>query len=334
MIDIDATIVLPSIERFDHTPFQDEFRILCLPIAQEDHYFPTVSFGNSLEDIFAQEKPDLIVHDCNPVRWLSTTQFPECPRVNITNVFLTGIAKAWTVQKLSFAWFGNAINKERKRKGMRAIRKAHDIYDADEVLLADPECVIEAIGKLPEHFKACGACWWEADGKVPNEIKGLNNFLLCSMGSTGTIVNDEFCRMAAEKFDCQDIVRVHAQGKEGNLRHLGQHRLFEYRSLPLGKIVGQAGAVITQGGTGSTYQALGAGKPVIIVPTHSNHALLGKILAKFDLARVVRNKFSLALMSNLHVGKLKTAANGLNESSVANDGPKNIAKRIVQIVEG
>jgi len=332
LTDAEVSIAMPSPARFNVGQYAENVRLIPLDIDQEDQEFPAISFGNQLEELFSHERPDLIVHDCNPVRWLSTTRFPNCPRVCVTNFFLTRLANLPTDQKLSFSRYGNLIKNERSRKGMPVMKDAYEGYEADQVLLADPPILVDSFEATSHRYHACGACWWEAAGNLPPELEQLDNFLLCSLGSTGKKLNDHFVRKVADKYGCRDIVIAQACTKGENVRKVGSHTIYSYKSVPLSRLVPKAGAIITQGGAGSTYQALAAGKPVVIVPTHTNHALLGRLLSKQRLAYMYTKNWKLGLLSRDAVEKMRSEISRIGPQSVENSGPGAIATRIADLV--
>ena len=324
--------MIPSIDRFDLEPFADRFEIIRPRIARSDRDFPTISFGNQLEEVFARLQPDLIVHDCCPARWLATTSFPDCPRANVTNIFLTKVAAAETVQVASFKRKARRINAERRRKGLRELGSAHECYDADQVLLADPHCIVSLFPSIPSNYHACGACWWEYEGAMPPILQEASDVLLYSMGSTGGVVNDRFSKLLADRFGCRDIVRVHAGKDRERVRRLAGHRVFELGMSPLEPLLAKARAVVTQGGTGSTYQALAAEQPVVVVPGHANHAVLGKLLERLGVGITITSRRQLSRLSPQTFADVRAQAKSLGGENFANEGDGEIAARLAQLV--
>jgi len=323
---------MPSPARFNVGQYIENVRLIPLDIAREDQEFPAISFGNQLEELFSHEQPDLIVHDCNPIRWLSTTRFPDCPRVCVTNFFLTRLANLPTDQKLSFSRYGNLIKNERSRKGLPVMKDEYEGYEADHILLADPPVLVDSFGVAPSQYHACGACWWEAASDLPTELELLDNFLLCSLGSTGKKLKDDFVRRVADKYGCRDIVIAQASKDGESVRNVGSHTIYSYTSVPLSSLVPKAGAIITQGGAGSTYQALAAGKPVVIVPTHTNHALLGRLLSKQGWAYMYTKSWKLGLLGKGAVRQMQSVIDQIGPQFFENTGPRGIATRIADLV--
>jgi UDP-N-acetylglucosamine:LPS N-acetylglucosamine transferase len=53
------------------------------------------------------------------------------------------------------------------------------------------------------------------------------------------------------------------------------HR-FDY--LDLGPLLDRSALMVCQGGTGTAYAALEAGVPVVTIPSHRNHEILGRLI--------------------------------------------------------
>ena len=332
VVDCKIEIVIPATAKFAVTRFDEEFSIRRVPIPERDLDYPAPAFADALEAVFEAVQPDLVVHDCCPVRWLATTRFPDCPRAIVTNGFLTRLARGETVQTKLFRRRARLIGRERARRGLPPLASGFDLYEADRVLLADPAWLVPDTEPLPDTYRACGAVWWEAGGELGEAMADARDMLLCSMGSTGKLVDDRFCALAAERFGCEDIVRVHSKGEGETLRNVGNHRLFEAGILPLGRLLPQVRAVMTQGGAGSSYQALAAGKPLIVVPSHSNQRILGDLLEQRGVAVTVENRRALARVPADHFSRIAARAAEAGPAHIANDGAPRIARHLVELL--
>ena len=62
---------------------------------------------------------------------------------------------------------------------------------------------------------------------------------------------------------------------------LGRIQHLVYSWLPASRVLSKSKFVITQGGAGSSYQAMALGIPIGVWPTHRNHELLGLILQDY-----------------------------------------------------
>lgn|GEM_PF-2241802 len=325
------TVVYPDVKPLPPDLFEQSCELLPVPVEAADPDFPAPEFGDALEQIFSRTSPDLIVHDCDPLRWLSTTRFPSCPRICVTNVFLVAESGYRTQQDINFDRFGAAINQERRRKGLWAIESAREVYLGDAILLADPDWMVGSATGLPRGSVACGAAYWTPEAAVPAELAALDSILLCSMGSTGQALSDRFCMLAARKAGCRDIVRVHSGNEGVKVRSAGQFRIFDCGIVPLDSLLARARLVITQGGAGSTYQALEAGKPVLVVPTHRNHAILGEMLEELGVGRCVPSFLRLLAMPAKAISNMQVTIETRSAAGSANEGAQRMAERIAAL---
>ena len=272
----------------DHSPapdivIGDSFRVrkIQVPKAKRGHAF--IDFGNVVENHLKDGKFDMVINDGCPFRWMSTLRLPDCPHTFITNAFLTGHFTPETVQS---RWFDKPVFKHiqriRNEKGLKPITSLFDLYKADLVLLSDPAELFPGLQKkLPGHFVFCGPIVWSAPKGIPKSLRNLDRFSLISMGSTGKrIINNDFltaiCRFTQSKSliyaghnseDMQALVKI--------------DKAFKF--LPLNRIMDKVDAVITHGGSGSSYQALSHGSPVLAFPTHLNQEILGRVFEKAGL---------------------------------------------------
>jgi len=238
-------------------------------------------FAPELEQVLDRLRPDLIVHDLCPLRYLSTVRFPDCPRVHVTNAFLTGPAGKDTYQTRWFKDIGPAINTTRAEKGLTPLRSAHQVYEADRVLCADPQFVADALLPLPAHYTVCGHIGFEVQAPVPDQLCNARDLMIMSMGSTGP-----------SEFSADLLRALKAQSGSGSIIYVGRPvpqlaelRLLDgiYEWLPTHRLLDRARIVVTQGGTGSSYQALAHGRPVAVLPLHRNHEILGQILQEIGV---------------------------------------------------
>lgn len=331
-IDCDIQIIIPSVVKFDTSRFEDEFVLHRPRIERKDLRFPAPAFADALDEIFAKLQPDLVVHDCCPARWLATARFPDCPRAIVTNSFVTRLAAADTIQVRLLRKRARRIRRERAARGLADLNSAFDLFEADRVLLADPPWLVPDVDAMPAHYHACGAVWWEAEGDLPQELSDISEVLLCSMGSTGKFVDPRFSTLTADRFGCDDIVRVHAGTKEHRVHTTRGHRMFEWGVLPLGRLLPRVRAVVTSGGAGSTYQALAAGKPMVVVPSHRNHRILGELLETRGVAVVVDSKRALKRIPAERIAELGATAARAGPAHVANDGAQKIAMHLVELI--
>lgn len=274
--DFDITLVAPNESAYLARLCSGQFATLNLQV-DLTHGRPTyVAMAERLDSLFAEHKFDAIVHDMCPVQWLCAVRFPNCPRINVTNVFLTKVGQAETYQTELFALKGKEINELRTARGLPAAKNAFEFYEADCVLLADPPALVEQFGDLPPDHVVCGVVTLPADSGLPAELADLESVVLLSMGSTG-LADMPPGMLSAIKAMTRSKSIVYAGSNVNQFRSDPcVDRAFDW--LPIDAILGRTNVAITQGGTGSTYQALMQGIPVFVFPTHRNQVLLGELL--------------------------------------------------------
>ena len=183
--DAKVTFISPGPARFLDRVAGELFPTLRIPPPDTPGVPASEWFADGLETLFGSHRFDLIVHDMNPLQWLALVRFPSCPRIHVTNAFLTGLGKMETIQQTEFAARGAAINRARANRGLPPLTCAFDLYDADRVMLTDPAPLVAALGTPPPHHIVCGHCSWSAKGTLPAELRDRKNLLIASMGSSG-----------------------------------------------------------------------------------------------------------------------------------------------------
>ena len=276
--DVEIVFATPAHARYAHAVLGNDFEIIPIEIGEQAMSMPANEFAIGLEQVFQTVHPDLIVRDLCPLKWMSAVRYPDCPHLNVTNFFLTRHLQEQTLQAMWYAGIASDIRRLRFEKGLAQLESVFDLYEADRVLLADPQPLLKPHGELPNHYRACGACSWSRDGELPDELEHLDDVLLLSMGSTGGgTLDKETIRIIAQRMGCATIVYAGSYPDTMRKRFVADYC---YDWLPLKKMLTRTRAVICQGGTGSSYMALEAGVPVIVIPGHRNHQILGELLEK------------------------------------------------------
>jgi len=86
----------------------------------------------------------------------------------------------------------------------------------------------------------------------------------------------------ATKIDARHVVVASTKGSDDHTRV--SVPISYHANLPGSEVLKRSSLAITQGGAGSSYQALGAKVPLGIWPAHRNHQLLGERLTQLGLA--------------------------------------------------
>lgn len=251
-------------------------RVMAVNIAETDRKFPAVPFADQVEGLFEDRNPDLIIKDCNPLRWLPAILFPNCPRVVITNAFLTGHAGLETHQTIDLERKRPVIDKMRMERGLPKLETVFDLYEGDRTLLADPAPLAQHFAPWPAFVENCGPLCLESGGSIPEALADLTDIALFSMGSTGGL--EAYLQIAKNMQTARDIgPTVYVGSQSEAARETGVFD-FCFDWLPLTPVLQRCHLVVTHGGTGSTYLALSEGVPVLVSPKHANHALLADCL--------------------------------------------------------
>ena len=268
------------------------FEFTSLPVVGASGIERSVKYADTLECHFRGHRYDVIVQDFNPFIWAPFVRFPDCPRVIVTNVFLTSVHAARTVQVESFAQSRDVINRIRHDRGLPAVSSAYDFYQADRVLLADPLPIVRsAANALPAHYIPVGHWCWDAGGAIPPELVDQDDMLLLSMGSTGLdSIDGKILEKLAAAFSSRLVVYAGNQA-ESMAGVPGVD--YAYRRLPLTRLLNKSTVVVSQGGAGSSYQALASGTPVVVFPNHQNHRVLGELLEKLGLGLCIEDSLAL-----------------------------------------
>ncbi|MCB1497297.1 MAG: hypothetical protein KDJ86_16045 [Bauldia sp.] len=291
-----------------------------------------VAMAERLDGLFEERKFDAIVTDICPVQWLSAVRFPDCPRVNVTNVFLTGYGRAETFQTELFASGRDAINDIRAARGLSAAESAFAFYEADRVLLADPPALVEQFGDLAPNHVVCGPITLPEMSPLPGELAHLESVLLLSMGSTGT--SDIPPGILSAVYDVTGSNATVYAGVNADRFRSDPSVDYAFDWMPIETILGRTNAVITQGGTGATYQALMVGKPVFVWPTHRNHAVLGDLLEQYGAALNLDKPDWRAKLNATEFAKMRRrAADFAATDSSAGDGAAKAAKIVADLID-
>jgi len=301
----------------------DAFEIVKIPIPDDQRSLPFEIFADRMETHFKNRRFDLIVHDGCPLRWFSVLKFPDCPRVFLTNVFLTGHVSRETFQN---RWFENEAGKKvlqkRRAKGLPPIQSVFDLYDADRVLLVDPPALFPKL-KLPSHFSYCGPIFWSTPKAIPDALRNERRFTLISMGSTGKrSIDDDFLKQVRNFTRSEQLIYAGLQARDiRSLKELDR----AFKLLPLNRILDRADAVVTQGGSGSSYQALFHGAPVIAFPTHINQQILGRIIEQAGLGVSIGLNENISRLEGFDMKKLIKTADHFKKEHLQRSGPAQAA---------
>lgn len=310
--------------RFAERILTDEFELT--KIAGGASVFPEITFADGLEDFFADRLPALVVYDMDPLKWLSGVRFPNCPRVLITNFFLTEPAALETFQTMRFSSaVGKKVAAVRHARGLAELNSAYDLYKADRVLLADPPSLIKNFGCFPDNHFAVGPCCWSPEGHLPETLTKLADIMLLSMGSTG---HQSVDLPAIERI--ADWCGAKATVSIGTDRNIAADFSFDWISLE--RTLSRSRILVSHGGAGSTYLALSLGVPVIVIPQHRNHELLGQILEAANLGICIEHHKDLEHIEEFKFSVLADHARRLAAETSTTEAAKMSARHIKEML--
>lgn len=273
-----------------------------------------------LETLMADFRPDLIYCDINPLPQLLLVRFPDVPRVFLVNAYETRLGADVTVQDLMWAQFGAQWNRLRQQRGLLAVDNPRAFFDADCVLLPDPPSVVGVSDKeLPDGYMRVGACIWDSPGDcLPDGLENSRDLMLLSMGSTGKhSLPIEAVERIRQRVGASGMVRVGAYDPGYD------ERVRQYQWLPGDQLLAHCCFCLTQGGAGSTYQALRAGVPVACIPSHRNHVALALRLEKIGAGVLLYPEIWEQQLNEQpwDLERLNAGARLLASEMQSNDGP-------------
>jgi len=167
---------------------------------------------------------------------------------------------------------------------------------------------------------------------LPDELAKLKEFLFISFGSTGVKpLSHRFVEKIATALNIQDIVWL------GN-KHLHRmtcsvqlkHRYYSW--LPTSRVLTNSKFVITQGGAGSTYQALAHGKPVGIWSSQRNQKILGSIVQDFGCGTLLDEVTGVNHLIKNDFLSMQTCSREVARNMSKVSGPINAATIIMQML--
>src|SRR5690606_1280738 len=102
-------------------------------------------------------------------------------------------------------------NSIRHARGLGGIGHARELYECDQVLLADPPGLVPQKPGLPSHHRVVGACSWTPDNAPPPEIQSLHDFLAVLLGSTGVRnLSSRVIQRLVDTCDARHVLSIHS----------------------------------------------------------------------------------------------------------------------------
>jgi MGT family glycosyltransferase len=226
-------------------------------------------------------QPAAVICDLQPTMAISAP-IAGVPCISVANAYLTPYAVPPFANLIFHPLLRPILEPIRRRMASKPFRQLSSKYDiprntifkdlltrGDLVLLPDiPE--FAPTKDLPPHFHYCGPLIWEPE---VDSIKGMPEFdterptIYFTLGSTG--IPEMFHRVLQDlrAVDYQVILTTGSQIEPDELGILPDNFIVE-SFYPGSKLLDHCSAVVCHGGNGTIYQALGAGRPVVSIPTH------------------------------------------------------------------
>ena len=276
---------------------------------------------NELKKYVAAEKalilkinPDLIVSDFRLTAAISA-ELTGKPLLNLSNAYWSpnyacpfpapeiGIFKLIPqgasdfvfnfIRPLAFKFFGKELNQTRKFYGLKPKKDFRELYtDGTFTAYMDLPNFVK-INNLPEKHFFIGPIIWSPEANRVNILLKEKNHVYISMGSTGSNTSLPNIIESVLKNNLNIILSgVSALEKENLLRNYPQ---LNGRSImePLIKaedILPFCKLTICHGGSGTVYQSITSGVPVLCFPKNPDQGLVSLAVAQKNIGRFLTSK--------------------------------------------
>jgi len=251
-------------------------------------------FVDAETQLLRRLQPRLVVFDHRYTAGISA-EIARLARVSITNIWWTpwtaaGMGLAETHPLFArlprlrfirrFAWadrLGDYLASRMFRRWIKPyniVRAEHalaplesilDLFNGDAVILPDVSELAPS-RELPPHAHRVGPLVWEPPGQLPAEVAEMEGFVYVSMGSSADpAVFDTVVEALRLLEGMPAVVTTGGVRSPAEFEHAPERMRF-YDFLPGSLAARLASAVVCQGGIGTIYQALSAGKPLVGIP--------------------------------------------------------------------
>lgn len=289
-------------EKHDLIDFNPEYILAC--VKETTLYFHSIKtlydFLNWEFEIYDKIKPSAIISDSRFSVKIST-KIKNIPLISVTNSQWTKysgikrklpnnhkivlslrkfISKDMTEKILDFlmpyltrlysAVCLRPYNYHLRRFGIRRLENIEEIWEGDLTLIADIPEFAPIIDK-PENFHLIGPIFWKdnKDNEVPNWLNNLNRekpIIYLTMGSSGEKSVFKKIINVLSNTEYQVVISTGEIVKKEEINQFKNIFVEDY--LAGNKIIEIADCVIFHGGSGTLYQALSEGTPLIGIANH------------------------------------------------------------------
>ncbi len=301
------------------------------------------TYVNSELKLIDEYKPDLVVGDMRISLGISA-KIAKIPYINIQNAYWSPFAEAEkTMPDISFAKFlsvkrqkiifnkkfqlvnANFIygyNALRSKYGLPKIRTMEEMYSGGDINLYLDIPMIAPTSHLPEHCKYIGPAvdffsiplpaWWENMDRAKKTV-------YCSLGSTGNIKKMDRMVKALMKLDMNVILVI-----SGRVSHkIWPSNFYVCEYFPVVKVMEKIDLVICNGGSGTIYQAIKGGTPVLATPTNLDQMLACYALERKHIGKVLRYR-------DMNKSKIRETVSELLNNEIYKDSLKKVKNQMDQ----
>jgi UDP:flavonoid glycosyltransferase YjiC (YdhE family) len=281
-------------------------------LAKGDRIYDAATFERYVADelrVFDAVKPDLVIGDFRLSLAVSTKLYgvhcaslinaywspyavrdgfpvPDHPIVRLVGVEL---ARRYFPQAMPrvFAHFAAPLNGLRKRHGLPPQSMLEQLCFGDTVLYPDlPElCPIEG---APANHRYLGAVPWSPDLPLPPDLLSGDQTLplvYVTLGSSGDTAALEAVLAGLDGLPLRGVLATAARATPARLP--ANFRVVDF--VAGDELTRHARFVVTNGGSGSSYQALAAGVPVLGVPSNLDQYLTMEAITRAGAGVTLRS---------------------------------------------
>ncbi len=256
-------------------------------------YRTLAAYAEEEQALLDQLQPDLVVGDfrlslavsaplagvpyasINNAHWSPYARgrypLPDLPMVRFLGVTLSDLIFQ-TVQPVAFALHARPLNRLRREKGLAAFPDVcHTYTDADYTLYADVPGLVPTYDLAANHHYI-GPVLWSPQSTLPewwDEVPGDRPLVYVTFGSSGRV---ELLSRIYRALDDLPVNVIVATAGRAQLDSLPDY-VWAADFLPGEEAAKRSALVICNGGSGTAYQALNAGIPVLGLPTNMDQYL-------------------------------------------------------------
>lgn len=213
-----------------------------------------------------------------------------------------------------------AYNQKCNEYGLANVNTLNEFYSTGDMnLYIDTPLLSPTIG-LPNTDRYIGPVLEFPEVLLPDfwdKIPEDKPLVYCSIGSTGSIKKNKFLIEALKELDIS--VLIVTAGK--HFTEMLPDNFYVCQYVPALKVIERAALVIFNGGSGTLYQAMSKGKPIIALPTNMDQYFACAQVEKMGLGKILDYK-------DLRSKKLKNWIQDLIENLVWRNNCKKVEEEI------